>query len=526
MVAVGTLLVAGVVVGVTLSRPGPGPDNTIDLSDGLFWLRDEAAGEAVQINPATGRREDAVAVAPPGESWQLAQRDGLLVVTTVDGLVSVIDIATLSTRGWYEGGPATKVLLDEESLYVADRGAGRIERLDPGDASPEGEPWVAGAPLADVAMDGAGTIWALRADGDLHRLAWNGSRLVDVEPRQAIAGAGPASLLVAHPRGVTVLVPENGTAVRIATGPGGTGVDATVAAPGLRGRLLPAKRAPVDLVPVSIVDSATVVLIAGSVTHTVLTSAYGCENPGEPVALDGLAYVPCLGAGRVIVLDSTGALVPPDLVLGDDGDTEVTVLDDGVVAYLPASGIGLIRHTDGSLTPLDATLTADIPTTAATAPGPPVSPTRTNRGGGGTGPTTIVTTVGTPPPPPPPAVPVAGDHVVLGLSDVERTVDQDGGPCNASRCRVTYHRYTLNLGFLPTWQAPGLTCQLVVTGSGSLARPPQTIPCTATTVSIGDGDGLTYSFKVVSLPSNVSSNSISRTTIEPFGLELCGEYLC
>src|SRR5262245_13833353 len=72
VVAVAALLVAGVIVGVMVGRPAAGPD-TADLSDGLFWVRDEAAGEAVQVNPATGRREDAVAVAPPGESWQLAQ---------------------------------------------------------------------------------------------------------------------------------------------------------------------------------------------------------------------------------------------------------------------------------------------------------------------------------------------------------------------------------------------------------------------------------------------------------------------
>src|SRR5690606_37981199 len=107
-------LAAGVLFGSGLA------ETAIATTDGLTWLGDDTRGEAVQVNPATGRPENRLAVAPPGAAWRLAQRDGLLVITEADGTVSVIDVATLALTGRHRGAAGIKVLLDAASLYAAD----------------------------------------------------------------------------------------------------------------------------------------------------------------------------------------------------------------------------------------------------------------------------------------------------------------------------------------------------------------------------------------------------------------------
>ena len=41
-------------------------DTTLVASDGLTWLGDDRRGEVTQVNPATGRPEVRLKVAPPG----------------------------------------------------------------------------------------------------------------------------------------------------------------------------------------------------------------------------------------------------------------------------------------------------------------------------------------------------------------------------------------------------------------------------------------------------------------------------
>src|SRR5262245_47217112 len=94
------VLVAGVLLG-----PGFAP-TVLAATDGLTWLGDDTRGEAIQVNPSTGRPEVRLTVAPPGHPLQIAQTDTLLVVTdTATGNVTIIDPATLSTTGTWHGSP-------------------------------------------------------------------------------------------------------------------------------------------------------------------------------------------------------------------------------------------------------------------------------------------------------------------------------------------------------------------------------------------------------------------------------------
>src|SRR5688572_20217298 len=92
VVLVAVMLVAGVVAGIVLGGAFTRGEAPVSVADALAWLRDEPRGEAVQVNPATGRAENRLPVAGPGTGFQLAQRDGLLVVTRTDGTVSLVDV--------------------------------------------------------------------------------------------------------------------------------------------------------------------------------------------------------------------------------------------------------------------------------------------------------------------------------------------------------------------------------------------------------------------------------------------------
>ena len=52
---------------------------SLSTSDGLTWLGDDDRGQVVQIDPTTGRPQNRLIVAPPGDGLDLSQRDGLLV---------------------------------------------------------------------------------------------------------------------------------------------------------------------------------------------------------------------------------------------------------------------------------------------------------------------------------------------------------------------------------------------------------------------------------------------------------------
>lgn len=342
-----TALVAGVLVGTGMS------DTALRASDGLTWLGDDKRGEVVQVNPSTGRPETRLIAAPPGDKLQISQVDGLLVVTDLTtGLVTFIDVSMLVTSGRWRGtgDGATKVLLDANQLYVADRVRGTIQRVDPANASPVGAAWSAGLPLADATLDGKGVIWALRADGQLSALRWAGASkaLVETLPPQKIGGAGPRSLLVAHEQGVTVLAPEGGVMTRV-----GTEQDAVIAAPELGGTLFPPAQAPTGLVPVTVEATSTVVLMDGNRVHYVDVRQFGCERPEAPAVFQNRIYVACRGAGRVIVLGRDGRYLPPDIRV-PEGENAILVLDDNrLIINVPGAPTGVVVEQDGSHHPIN-----------------------------------------------------------------------------------------------------------------------------------------------------------------------------
>jgi hypothetical protein len=495
--AAAALLVAGVLIGTHLR-----PDH-VDASNGLTWLGEPDRGEVVQVNPATGRPETRLAVASPGDDLSVAQTESLLVVTdNTSGVVSVIDIATLTTGGHHQGRPDnTLVLLHQGDLYVVDCARGRIMRLDPGTAQIVGSVWTAGQALADAAVDGTGTVWALDVAGALHQLTWsdNEGQLVDAAAVRTVDGTGADSALVPHDRGVTVVAPESGRLIQV-----GTDRDATVATP-LGETVAAAGDSPANLVAVSSTDEGTVTVLTDSATaHTVDAQDSQCAHPGKPVVHHDEVWVPCDGA--ILVLDRNGHVqrrieIPAgtaEVITNDDvlyicsGDKCQYVDDKGDLHDLDTHGDGVPvqtpapsssrpqgpKHTDTPKNPINPVVTTPATTTSAPPP---------------------------PPPPPPAPRPQNGDTVVTGVPGTLH-VDTD----------YRWREYSATLAPPTVWQSFGGTCTLQVLGTGSLAQS-LTIGCSATTayLGVGDGDSYTVSVKACDGQGCVTSNSFSVTTIAP-----------
>jgi hypothetical protein len=342
----------------------------VSSPDGLTWLGDDPRGEVVQVNPATGQPGVRLKVAPAGDELVVAQLDGLLVVTdATTGAVTVIDIATLVAGGkWVgTGAGAVEVLLGPAGLFVVDRVDGAVQRIDPATAADLGPRWFAGGQLADAALDRAGVIWVLRADGRLFSLVWSAAagRLVEQGTSRQVEVAGARSVLVGHARGVTVVALEGRSVVRV-----GTGRDAVLPAPQLTDPVRAAAEAPVDLVPVALPPSRTLLIVREHEVLAVPLAGMDCQ-PGTPVVFQRRIYVPCLGAGRVLAFDADGRRRLPDLTVAGGGDPEL-VLDDGrLVIHVPGGETGFVIQPDGSavaITTHDESVTAQEPSQK-----PPVS---------------------------------------------------------------------------------------------------------------------------------------------------------
>jgi hypothetical protein len=334
-------LFAGLFFGTGLAK------TVISTPDGLTWLPDSKRGEVVQVNPSTGTLEDRLKVASPGDPLDVTQEDNLLVTTDRrTGVVTVIDLSTLLISGQRQAGAggSVKVLLYSGQIYLVERDAGTIDRLDPLTAALVGESWDGGDQLADAVVDGTGTVWALGQNGQLTALRWSDpiGRFVQQQTRP-VNGTGPQAILVPHDKGVTVLGPQAGVVVAVGTGDDHVEVSARLQAP-----VFGADASPADLVAASSEPTSTVILVHGGQLVEADASALGCKRPGKPEPYRGLVYVPCLGDRKVIVLDPSGHQGGPDIVTPAGGDP-VLVLDDGrLIVNVPGSDTGVAVDPNGS----------------------------------------------------------------------------------------------------------------------------------------------------------------------------------
>ncbi|HEY1133338.1 MAG TPA: fibronectin type III domain-containing protein [Nocardioides sp.] len=342
---VGASLVAGLAFGQGLSR------TVVDITDGLTWLSDDPSGEIIQVNPATGRPEKRLAVGAPGEDLEVTQADGRLFVTNrTTGEVFSVDLASVLVSGQRRvaTGAASDLLLHEDQAFLVDRSTSSISRIDPSTTDAIGERWVAAEGLADATIDGEGRVWAIDEVGMLEELRWSDAeRRFLTESDQDIDYAGDGSVLVGHDEGVTVFGPDAGIVVQV-----GTGHDVVGDAPSLVGNLQAPSSAPSDLSPVAAPETGTVVIVGADELREVDLSTIACAKPNRPAVHRNLVYVPCDGAGRIVVLDGSGRRAAPDIQVPGERDAELVVDDGNLIVNVPGSQAGLVVRPDGRISDL------------------------------------------------------------------------------------------------------------------------------------------------------------------------------
>jgi hypothetical protein len=344
LVATVALLVAGVLLGTGFAQ------TELSMPDPLTWLWN-TRGELTRVNPDTGSPTDRLpGIALPGDPMTLVQDGNTLIVTNLRTFeVTTVDVPMLKIAGTRRGGPgAVRVLLTRGEVYLANLTAGTVERMDALSAATVGVPWQAGRQLVDVAADQQGGVFALDQGGTLTGLRWSAGRatLVPNLPHQ-VSGVDSDAALVAHATGVTVFT-SSGVVEQV-----GTGTDRAVQVGELTPPLIPASVSPADLVPISTPETSEVHLLRNGSAVTVDTGGMDCDNPGRSAVFEGAVYVPCLGDGKVLVLDQEGRQAAPDLVTVPGGSPEVLVNAGLLFVNEPADSRGLVVLKDGSVKAID-----------------------------------------------------------------------------------------------------------------------------------------------------------------------------
>ena len=369
-------LVAGALFGTGLSR------TAVEIGDGLTWFADSPSGEVIQVNPATGRPETRIDVGAPGNTLDLAQYAGRLIVTNrTSGELVSFDLASILTSGQRRvtPGAATDVLHHGDDVFLVDRERGTIAAIDPVSTDTIGQIWASPDGISDAVLDGTGKVWSVNQKGVLSELRWSASSGSFVtEEERNIDHSGSRSVLVGHDQGVTLFGPDQGIVVQVGTGE----ADEVVAgAPRLSGELAVPDFAPASLVPVSAPQTGTVAIVSGGSVHEVDVSSIGCERPERPESFQGTVYVPCPGDSKVVRLDAEGSRAGEDIALPDGGEPSL-VLDDGMLLInVPGAAHGVAVAQDGSVSTI-VRLDDDLPAVSgdpAAAPNVGPGPSTTSR---------------------------------------------------------------------------------------------------------------------------------------------------
>lgn len=335
----GALLLVGAVVGNGVAS------TLVEMSDGATWLPEDDRGTVVQINPATGEPERRLQIAAGESELEIAQRDGRLIVTDrVTGEITAIDLSTLLASGQRTAADpnGTRILAGGGHVAMVELSQGVVRAVSPLTMADIGTPYRTD-PLADAAIDDSGRIWVIGEDGTLRELEYDDdARQHRVRSDQDIEAAGPSTRLLPHERGVTVFAPDRGAVVQV-----GAGNDMSAGVPQLEGAVEAAPRSPSNLAPASLPEQGRVVVLSGRSVIAVNVAAIGCERPAQPQVFADRIYVPCTGAGRVVVLAADGSRAAPDIVVPGGGDPRLTV-DEGRLVVHTRDGSGRYVLVDGN----------------------------------------------------------------------------------------------------------------------------------------------------------------------------------
>ncbi|MEO7627562.1 MAG: hypothetical protein ABIS91_14990, partial [Nocardioides sp.] len=331
----------------------------------------------------TGQPEVRLKVAANGHDLGLGQYDSqLYVIDHTTGVMSAIDVSTLIRSGQrrVSTGGAAETMTDGETVFLVDRGTGKISAIDPLTGDELGTVWLEEEGLADAAIDDTGLVWSLDVKGRLTSLRWSEtSQAFDTEDVQQIDDSGPGSVLVGHEEGVTVFGPDSGIVYQV-----GTGHDVIASSADLLGDVTAPRQSRSDLTAASSPDSSTVVIVADDQVREVNVEGIGCSNPGRPEVFHDRIYVPCLGEGKVILLDAEGNSAGQDISTPGADDPELVIDDDNLLINAQGSDTGVVVKDDGSVKTIVRksddlpTITPQTATQVEPPKPPPVTPTPEN----------------------------------------------------------------------------------------------------------------------------------------------------
>ncbi len=498
----------------------------MDVTDGLTWLPDNPRGEVVQVNPSSGRPETRLQVSSGEALLDITQKDGLLVILDRrTGQITSIDLATLLASGRRQTVPGTtKVLVSDGRVYVVDRAAGSVHNADPVTLVDVGTPWMAGKPLADAVVDDKGLLWAVDQDGVLHALEWADTQFVEKSQRH-VDGAGPRTILVPHQNGVTLLDLGSGVVVQE-----GTGQNIQTSTLTLPGDVLGAQTSPASLVPASVPDSSVVVIVNGENVLQVDVGALECAKPGRPVVFHDKVYVPCLGAGRVILIDRRGGRAGPDVRTPGNGDPEISVDDGRLFINAPGADQGVLVDSDGNTSEI-AVRSPDLPVVDPDRPRepdvpmpPPPRPPRPDPSRDNNNiappPSSVSTSVAPPPSSNPPGqVPPAPPGVSVSLasrSDSELTVNVNWGQVGGDVAGYSVVATGSFAGGRQSTQTMGTSAQLTIPcGGGSFCSGGRLDVGVSAVSSAGTGPAGTSSWTVPPPQTSLAPKPPTTTQAPP-----------
>lgn len=338
----GALLVVGAVVGNGVAA------TVVDMSDGHTWLPGED-GRIVQVNPATGQPERRLVVAGEESDLSISQRDGNLIVTDlVTGDLTAVDLTALVASGNRAGSADDLVLVGGGQVVLVDTDPGTVRAVDPLTLADLGSPYRTET-IADAVIDDEGDVWVLTENGDLTQLSYDTTAAqFHTGTERAVTGAGSESRLVPHEKGVTVFAADGGAVAQV-----GAGANLAVTVPDLSGTVAAAPHAPADLVPASAQDDGVLFLLADRDLLQVDVGALGCTQPGHPVVFNQKVYLPCLGMGRIMVLDAAGQRAGADIVVPGGGDPQLTLDEGRLFITSQQDGRAVVVQEDGSTAVVD-----------------------------------------------------------------------------------------------------------------------------------------------------------------------------
>lgn len=316
------------------------------LDDGAAWL---VKGRSVAlVNGDTGRPDAEVArdLATGRQPLEVVRTGtGVYVVNHGSGAVTRIDTATMEPAQSTPAAPKTTFVAGGGRTYVVDRERAAAQEVDPTTLQP-----AASVPLEvavqDAAVDDAGVLWVLGADGDLVQVR-------DGRATSSTRAGNPGSQLTMVGGRPVVVDPETAEAVRW----GAAGGEAPVAVLPLRGaRAELAVPGPGPALHLAVEGSGELVAVDLDDRRVRATSlgVTPVTDLGRPVVSRTRIAVPDFTGHRLLLLARDDLRIVGRIPVPTTSPTfSVAVQGDRFYATDPFRRTGVVVEADGTTRPID-----------------------------------------------------------------------------------------------------------------------------------------------------------------------------